>query len=173
MTTFIKVHHILSIVAPDLLGQPKSCPSDIKCVPPIQCPAHLKMIDSERPVVCSLYGDYKGFCCLTGQNHTTESYVKELESKRKQRRSVRDTRWSQPIDLVAIRDEANVHFHQLNTRTSRALANNHASFHHSFSSSGLSPFDLENQNLGVQHAIASRIARERQDILLLTRFVWL
>lgn len=148
-------------VSPELFDEPKSCPTGIRCVPPIQCPAHLKMIESERPVVCSLHRDYKGFCCMTGQNHTTELYLKHLESAKKQRRSIRDTRWSQPFDAVVIRDEANFHFHQLNARPSRALTNNHAAFHHSFSSSGLSPLDLDNQNLGVQHAIASRIARER------------
>lgn len=98
---------------------------------------------------------------MTGQNHTSELFLKQLESDKKQRRSIRDTRWSQPFDAAAIREEATFHFHQLNARPSRALANNHASFHHSFSSSGLSPLDLEHQNLGVQHAIASRIARER------------
>lgn len=119
------------------------------------------MVESERPVVCSLHGDYRGFCCLTLQNHTTQLYLKKLKSEQKQQTLVRDKRWSQPLDVETIRDEANSQFHQLNTRSSRALENNHASFHHSFTSGSLSPLDLENQNLGVQHAIASRIARER------------
>lgn len=108
------------------------------------------MVDAERPIVCSLHGDYRGFCCLTLQNHTTELYLHNL--KKEVKRAIRETRWSQPLDVETIREEPNFHFRQISVRPSRALENNDASFDHSFSSSGLLPSDLEHQNLGLQHA---------------------
>ncbi|KAM7364696.1 chorion peroxidase [Cochliomyia hominivorax] len=46
------------------------CPESILCVPQIQCPAHVRMKDHEKPQVCDLAGGKFGFCCVTGQNHT-------------------------------------------------------------------------------------------------------
>lgn len=48
------------------------CPEGIMCVPQIQCPAHVRMQDHEKPQVCDLPGGKFGFCCVTGQNHTGE-----------------------------------------------------------------------------------------------------
>lgn len=53
-----------------LLQKCDPCPESIVCVPQIQCPAHVRMKDHEKPQVCDLPGGKFGFCCLTGQNHT-------------------------------------------------------------------------------------------------------
>ncbi|XP_063704603.1 chorion peroxidase [Culicoides brevitarsis] len=150
-------------ILPELLVSPKSCPHGVKCVPPIQCPAHLKMANNEHPVVCNLYGEYRGFCCATLQNHTTEFYLKQLKTEKEQKRFIRDIKWSQPVDLDSIRNEANFHFQKL-TRSSRELENRQTPFHESFSSSKSVKSDLADQALGIKHAIASRIARESDNI---------
>ncbi|XP_075146789.1 chorion peroxidase [Haematobia irritans] len=46
------------------------CPEGILCIPQIQCPAHIRMKDYEKPQVCDLPGGKFGFCCVSGQNHT-------------------------------------------------------------------------------------------------------
>ncbi|XP_037956398.1 chorion peroxidase [Teleopsis dalmanni] len=53
-----------------LLGKCDPCPESIVCVPQIQCPAHVRMKDHEKPQICDLPGGTFGFCCVTGQNHT-------------------------------------------------------------------------------------------------------
>lgn len=46
------------------------CPKEAKCVPAIQCPAHLRM--SKQPQLCDLPGNSRthGLCCTSKQNHT-------------------------------------------------------------------------------------------------------
>lgn len=43
-------------------------------MPPVQCPAHLKM--SHPPQLCDLPGggSNHGLCCTSGQNHTTKDF---------------------------------------------------------------------------------------------------
>ncbi|KAH8248259.1 hypothetical protein KR038_009704 [Drosophila bunnanda] len=42
----------------------------VKCVPKIQCPAHVRMESHEKPQICDLPAGKLGYCCQTGQNHT-------------------------------------------------------------------------------------------------------
>ncbi|BFG00490.1 chorion peroxidase [Drosophila madeirensis] len=42
----------------------------VKCVPQIQCPAHVRMESHEKPQICDLPAGKFGYCCQTGQNHT-------------------------------------------------------------------------------------------------------
>ncbi|XP_067615821.1 chorion peroxidase [Eurosta solidaginis] len=53
-----------------LLMKCDTCPENVVCVPKIQCPAHIRLKEHEKPQICDLPGDSLGFCCLTGQNHT-------------------------------------------------------------------------------------------------------
>jgi len=62
------------------------CPKHATCVPPIQCPAYLRM--SHHPQLCSLPGVAKGhgLCCTTKQNHTTKNFFKKnLKSRTNER----------------------------------------------------------------------------------------
>lgn len=59
-----------------LLKKCDPCPTGIKCVPHIQCPAHLKMDKKMRPQVCELNGGKHGLCCTSGQNHTGKAFEK-------------------------------------------------------------------------------------------------
>lgn len=49
------------------------CPNDIKCVPTIQCPAHVRMNDSNKPQICDLPHGGHGFCCTTGSRFSAPS----------------------------------------------------------------------------------------------------
>lgn len=53
------------------------CPKQAKCVPAIQCPAHLRM--SKKPQLCDLPGSKRthGLCCFTKQNHTSKDFFKK------------------------------------------------------------------------------------------------
>lgn len=46
------------------------CPKGIRCVPPIQCPAFVRMPVNERPQLCDLPAGTHGYCCTSGYNHT-------------------------------------------------------------------------------------------------------
>lgn len=52
------------------------CPKGVKCVPAIQCPAHLKM--SKSPQMCDLpgAGSTHGLCCTTKQSHVAKDFSK-------------------------------------------------------------------------------------------------
>lgn len=140
--------------------EPKACPKGIECVPAIRCPAHLNMLDSERPVVCSLNGIPRGLCCKTGQNHTTDGYLGRMRGTKVVHRVARDTRWSQPIVDESIRDEADFIFSRLNNGPSHVQGHDPASFHHQFIPPP-SQHELEWQRQGVHHAIASKVFKER------------
>ncbi|XP_055377665.1 chorion peroxidase isoform X2 [Condylostylus longicornis] len=49
----------------------KICPKNLRCVPQIQCPAHVLMKPEEKPLKCNLPFGKHGFCCTTGQSHTS------------------------------------------------------------------------------------------------------
>ncbi|XP_059614078.1 chorion peroxidase [Phlebotomus argentipes] len=54
-----------------LLVKYDPCPHNVRCVPPIQCPAHVNLPAAEKPRPCELAsGSGHGLCCTTGQNHT-------------------------------------------------------------------------------------------------------
>lgn len=57
--------------SPQILKKCDPCPKDIKCVPHIQCPAHVVM-KSHKPQLCELPGGTHGLCCTTGQKHTNK-----------------------------------------------------------------------------------------------------
>ncbi|KAH8359774.1 hypothetical protein KR093_008713, partial [Drosophila rubida] len=59
-----------------LLKKCKPC-IDVKCVPQIQCPAHVRMKGHEKPPICDLPAGKFGYCCRTGQNHTAGEQSKE------------------------------------------------------------------------------------------------
>lgn len=61
------------LVTPSILKKCDDCPNNIRCVPPIQCPAHVRLAAHEKPQVCDLPGGKYGYCCVTGQNHTYKS----------------------------------------------------------------------------------------------------
>lgn len=50
------------------------CPKGIRCVPPIQCPAHVRLSIVDKPQLCDLplHGGH-GYCCTSGQNHTASN----------------------------------------------------------------------------------------------------
>lgn len=58
------------------------CPDSAKCVPAIQCPAHLNM--KKQPQMCDLPGSGRthGLCCTTKQNHTSKDFFKKHEKFR-------------------------------------------------------------------------------------------
>lgn len=44
------------------------CPTNIDCVPQIQCPVHVKLTENEKTQYCTLEsGSKNGFCCLNGK----------------------------------------------------------------------------------------------------------
>lgn len=54
--------------APQLLKKYRDvCPEDAVCVPPVQCPAHVR---DEGKQFCTITGGRQGVCCTSGQNHT-------------------------------------------------------------------------------------------------------
>ncbi|XP_073819584.1 chorion peroxidase [Musca autumnalis] len=55
---------------PTMMTKCDPCPDGVLCVPQIQCPAHVRMRDHEKPQICDLPGSKFGFCCVTGQNLT-------------------------------------------------------------------------------------------------------
>ncbi|XP_034116256.1 chorion peroxidase [Drosophila albomicans] len=59
-----------------LLKKCKPC-IDVKCVPQIQCPAHVRMKGHEKPPICDLPAGKFGYCCRSGQNHTAGDQSKE------------------------------------------------------------------------------------------------
>lgn len=61
------------LVTPSILKKCDECPNQIRCVPPIQCPAHVRLSKDKKPQTCDLPGEKFGYCCLTGQNHTQKS----------------------------------------------------------------------------------------------------
>lgn len=58
------------------------CPTNIECVPAIQCPAHIRM--TKQPQLCDLPGSgtTHGLCCTTRQNHTSKDFFKKHEKLR-------------------------------------------------------------------------------------------
>ncbi|KAM8706014.1 hypothetical protein ACLKA7_010326 [Drosophila subpalustris] len=54
---------------------------DVKCVPQIQCPAHVRMKGHEKPQICDLPAGKFGYCCRTGQNHTAGEEQKSKERR--------------------------------------------------------------------------------------------
>lgn len=50
------------------------CPKGIQCVPPIQCPAYVRMSINDRPQLCDLPAGTHGYCCTTGYNHTCKYF---------------------------------------------------------------------------------------------------
>ncbi|EDW32662.1 GL18268 [Drosophila persimilis] len=58
-----------STVTSGLLKKCLPC-TGVKCVPQIQCPAHVRMKSHEKPQICDLPAGKFGYCCQTGQNHT-------------------------------------------------------------------------------------------------------
>ncbi|XP_055713845.1 chorion peroxidase isoform X2 [Phlebotomus papatasi] len=60
-----------------LLVKYDPCPSTVRCVPPIQCPAHVNLPPEQKPHPCELSnGLGHGLCCTTGQNHTAQKTQK-------------------------------------------------------------------------------------------------
>lgn len=45
------------------------CVEDAVCVPPVQCPAHVR--DAEKQL-CTIIGGRQGVCCSSGRNHTSK-----------------------------------------------------------------------------------------------------
>lgn len=58
------------------------CSSEAKCVPAIQCPAHIRM--TKQPPLCDLPGNSNthGLCCTTNQNHTSNDFSKSHTKSR-------------------------------------------------------------------------------------------
>ncbi|XP_064556463.1 chorion peroxidase [Drosophila montana] len=63
--------HDADVARSGLLKMCKTCTS-VNCVPQIQCPAHVRMGDHEKPQICDLPAGKFGYCCETGQNHTAQ-----------------------------------------------------------------------------------------------------
>ncbi|XP_017047162.1 chorion peroxidase [Drosophila ficusphila] len=91
-------------VTSGLLKKCLPCNDGIKCVPQIQCPAHVRMESHEKPQICDLPAGKFGFCCETGQNHTAP----KQESSSKERRSGFPT-----ILPISVLDEARRQFEHL------------------------------------------------------------
>lgn len=75
LCTFIAIYYIETVTS-GLLEKCKTC-VDVKCVPQIQCPAHVRMNVHEKPQICDLPAGKFGYCCHTGQNHTVREDNKE------------------------------------------------------------------------------------------------
>ncbi|XP_030375898.1 chorion peroxidase [Scaptodrosophila lebanonensis] len=72
-------HHDMPPIS-GLLRKCAPCPDTVLCVPQIQCPAHVRMHDHEKPQICDLPGDKFGYCCTSGQNHTVSNQNKARRS---------------------------------------------------------------------------------------------
>lgn len=138
-------------MSPALLTEPKSCPVDVECVPPIRCPAIDRMLETEIPAVCLLADGSRGYCCTTGQNHTTPAYLRQHFSDY-DRYDVVDS------DVDDIMFEAEKKFSELNLGSGHRISRREATFHHGLLSG---PGDVEHQNRGIQDVIASRIFSDR------------
>lgn len=136
-------------MSPDLLVNPKSCPQNIQCVPPIRCPAHLWMLESERPAVCQLGDSSKGYCCTTGQNHTTVGYLKKYFTNYEK---------YELVDTNSIVEEAKSRFAALNYGTDHHISRREATFQHNLISG---PGDILTQNEGIQDVIASQVFHDQ------------
>ncbi|KAH8383684.1 hypothetical protein KR009_010037 [Drosophila setifemur] len=87
-----------------LLKKCLPCIEGVKCVPQIQCPAHVRMESHEKPQICDMPAGKFGYCCQTGQNHTAP----RVEFSVKERRS------SFPSILpLSVLDEARLNFEHL------------------------------------------------------------
>ncbi|XP_016951528.1 chorion peroxidase [Drosophila biarmipes] len=92
-------------VTSGLLKKCLPCNDGVKCVPQIQCPAHVRMESQDKPQICDLPAGKFGYCCETGQNHTAP---RQEESSSKERRS------SMPTILPpSLLDEARRNFEHL------------------------------------------------------------
>lgn len=132
-----------------LLTEPISCPEDVNCVPPIQCPAHLWMLESERPTVCALKDGSPGYCCTTGQNHTTPAYLKKYFQKQAK---------YDIVDVNSIYEEAEQQLNALSLGSTHHKSRRDASFHHSLLAGSHDP---ARQARGIQDVIASKIFHDR------------
>lgn len=137
-------------MSPALLVQPKSCPQNVQCVPPIRCPAHLSMLESEQPVVCSLGDGSNGYCCTTGQNHTTAGYLKKYFNNNYEKYEL--------VDANEIYEEAQNKFKALSMGKDHHMSRREATFQHNLVSG---PGDVRHQNRGIQDVIASQVFRDR------------
>lgn len=52
------------------------CPKGVRCVPSIECPAHVRMKPNEKPQICDLPHGGHGYCCTSGRNHTKSDHRK-------------------------------------------------------------------------------------------------
>lgn len=57
------------------------CPKGIKCVPTIQCPAHVRMKGPSKPQICDLPHGGHGFCCTTGSRFAAPSMNRWIVAK--------------------------------------------------------------------------------------------
>lgn len=57
-------------VNPNFFKKCDPCALGIRCVPAIQCPAHVRMGTLGKPQICDLPHGGHGYCCTTGRNFT-------------------------------------------------------------------------------------------------------
>lgn len=56
------------------------CPKNVHCVPPIQCPAYVRLETFDKPQLCDLPAGTHGYCCTSGYNHTSIQGILPIES---------------------------------------------------------------------------------------------
>lgn len=144
----------LQKVTPSILKKCDECPTGIKCVPQIQCPAHVRMLKHEKPQICDLPGEQFGFCCVTGQNHTAKSAKERFAL-------------SNPIHISII-EEARIKFSKLidDSQFISVPRRNPEFLHHMvFHSSpqeNLHNFQISNS--AVEEVITSQVFKEKEQI---------
>ncbi|GAB0100154.1 Chorion peroxidase [Sergentomyia squamirostris] len=145
-----------------LLVEFEPCSPGIRCVPPIQCPAHVNLNTEEKPKPCELPGSGHGLCCTTGQNHTA---MKPENHHHLHHHGVKE------VSLAELLKEAKnqldgMHHSAMLTKANRIEPGNPEFAHHSLFQGSVKDRMKINARMerAMQEVIASRMFREREDI---------
>uniref|UniRef100_A0A7G3ADF7 Putative chorion peroxidase n=1 Tax=Lutzomyia longipalpis TaxID=7200 RepID=A0A7G3ADF7_LUTLO len=146
-----------------LLVKYDPCPDSIKCVPPIQCPAHVNLPDAEKPRPCELdKGTGHGLCCTTGQNHTAPKKKEHhhLHHHASKAVSVQKLFQEAKDQLVGMQHRA------LLSKANKIEPGNPEFAHHSVFLTSVRDRNKVNARTdrAMQEVIASRLFREREEI---------
>ncbi|XP_053964622.1 chorion peroxidase [Anastrepha ludens] len=137
------------------LNECSACPNNVACVAKIQCPAHVRMKDHEKPQICDLPDGSSGYCCVTGQDHIGK------------RPRIERTHFVEFMP-ISVMEETRQRFHHLmHNIAMQPVARGKPEFLHgiSFHSSALD--DKENfhlSNSAMQQVIAAQLLSSKEEI---------
>lgn len=131
------------------------CPKGIKCVPQIQCPAHVRLAAHEKPQICDLPGGKFGYCCVTGQNHTFTSNKERFAFHQGFHISIIEEGRQKFADMM------NQHTQSVNIPRERPDFMHHMVFH---STPQENHHNFEISNSAVEEVITAQVFKDKEQI---------